>query len=104
MPTSPRIYHAANITDLDESIKYVLHSRPKGVKVGLGLSLGAGVLTKYLAFKKNNSGLLASVGIGCHYDLAEAMKHMSNHIWGMYDIILGYYTRLLSLKPIRIID
>jgi hypothetical protein len=100
---------------LDESIKYVLHSRPKGVKVGMGLSLGAGVLTKvihyipnifskYLALKKNDSGLLASVGIGCHYDLSEAMKHMSNHIWGIYDIILGYYTRLLSHKPIRIID
>ncbi len=29
---------------------------------------------------------------------------MSNHVWGLYDIILGYYTHLLSRKPLKMID
>ncbi len=38
------MYHAANITDLDEAIDYIMHVRPSGIKLGVGVSLGAAVL------------------------------------------------------------
>lgn len=39
------MYHAANISDLGEAIEYILHERPKGIKLGVGVSLGAAVLS-----------------------------------------------------------
>ena len=98
------MYHAANVSDLDESIDYIVHCRPYGQKMGVGVSLGAGVLTNYLASKGENCPLRAAVGVACHFDLGIAMKHMGSKWFGFYDLVLGYYTRLVSTAPVHLID
>ena len=94
------MYHAANVSDLDESIDYLLHERPEGQKLGMGVSLGAGVLTNYIASKGSHCPLKAAVGVACHFDLGQAMRHMSKKWFGFYDYVLGYYTHLISILPI----
>lgn len=98
------MYHAANISDLDEAIEYIFHERPNGIKLGIGVSLGACVLANYIAYKGNSCPLKAAVGVACHFDLEKAMDNMATKWFGFYDLVLGYYTRLVSAHPILLID
>ena len=42
----------------------------------LGVSLGAGILSNYMAFTKEKCPFVAAFGLGCHYDTIKAMEFL----------------------------
>jgi hypothetical protein len=32
------------------------------------------------------------------------MDHLGSYLFGLYDMVFGYYTRLISIEAVRIID
>jgi predicted alpha/beta-fold hydrolase len=85
-------------------MNYIKKIRPHSILVGVGTSLGAGILGSYVALSKDDCVLTAAVSIGCHFDCEKAMKFMSSAFFGFYDLVLGFYTKMCALPIIKQID
>lgn len=63
--TSPRLYSAACTDDLACGALFVSKMFPKAKLVGIGFSLGANVITKYLGEEGVNSRLAGACVLAC---------------------------------------
>ncbi|KAJ2700040.1 hypothetical protein H4218_002286 [Coemansia sp. IMI 209128] len=68
--TSPKIYNASDTCDFRDIVKYIQASYPDAPLLGVGFSLGANVLTKYLGEQGAESPLSAAVAICCPFDMS----------------------------------
>jgi predicted alpha/beta-fold hydrolase len=63
--TSQQLYSAGTTNDLRQAVLYITHLYPKAPLHGLGFSLGANVMTKYIAEEGAQTRLLSGCALGC---------------------------------------
>jgi uncharacterized protein len=63
--TSPQLYSAGHTEDIQQAVWYIRNLYPKAPLVGLGFSLGANVLTRYLAEEGENARLASGCLLSC---------------------------------------
>lgn len=77
--TSPKIFTFGDTTDFRQTLQHVKESHPDLPLVGVGFSLGANCLIKYLGeCSKNNepTPLLGAISISAGYDAVSGIKHL----------------------------
>ncbi|EIN07419.1 AB-hydrolase YheT [Punctularia strigosozonata HHB-11173 SS5] len=67
--TSPQLYSAAHTDDLRQALLYIAHLYPNAPLMGIGFSLGANVLTRYLAEEAQDSRLNSGCILACPWNL-----------------------------------
>lgn len=63
--TSPQFYSAGYTDDLRQALIYITKLYPRAPLLGLGYSLGANVMTRYLAEEGENSRLVSGCALAC---------------------------------------
>lgn len=63
--TSPLLYSAGHTDDTRQALKYITHLYPNAPLLGLGFSLGANVLTRYLGEEREATRLRAVCCLAC---------------------------------------
>ena len=63
--TSPQLYSAGHTEDYRAAILYVRARYPKAPLLGIGFSLGANVITRYVAEEGDGCRLVSAVALGC---------------------------------------
>ncbi|KAJ2655666.1 hypothetical protein IWW48_005407 [Coemansia sp. RSA 1200] len=74
--TSPRLYNAYDTTDYADIVQYVSECFPEAPLVGVGFSLGANLVTKYLGEQGSKTPLIAAAAICCPFDTEIAGREM----------------------------
>ncbi|BEI82219.1 hypothetical protein CcaverHIS002_0300870 [Cutaneotrichosporon cavernicola] len=72
--TSPQLYSAAASLDLNSAAHYLRNAFPQSALHGIGFSLGASVLARYLGERGEESLLSSGTVIGCPWDVS-ALSH-----------------------------
>ncbi|KAH9834040.1 AB-hydrolase YheT [Rhodofomes roseus] len=67
--TSPQLYSAGHTGDIRAAMYYIRRRYPHALLLGLGFSLGANVLTRYVAEEGEDCRLAAACVIACPWDL-----------------------------------
>ncbi|KAH9944761.1 AB-hydrolase YheT [Amylocystis lapponica] len=67
--TSPQLYSAGYTDDIRVAVMHISTRYPRARLVGLGFSLGANVLTRYLGEEGEHSRLVAGCILACPWDL-----------------------------------
>ncbi|KAJ6524296.1 AB-hydrolase YheT [Mycena vulgaris] len=66
--TSPRLYTPGHTDDLRLALIYISQMYPRAPLLGVGFSMGAGILIRYLAEEGPASRLIAACALGCPWD------------------------------------
>ncbi|QRV87872.1 alpha/beta hydrolase family protein [Ceratobasidium sp. AG-Ba] len=74
--TSPRLYHGGTTDDLRCALIYIRARFPSSTLVGVGFSVGANMLAKYLGEEGTTSMLSAGVCLANVWDFAAGIEHM----------------------------
>ncbi|KAI0640880.1 AB-hydrolase YheT [Trametes meyenii] len=95
--TSEQLYHCGNTDDARQALMYIAQRYPRGRLIGLGFSLGANVLVRYLAQEGEQSRLAAGCALGCPWDLHSVSYKLSKGAWldRMYSRTLAYNMKTL---------
>ncbi|KZT72311.1 AB-hydrolase YheT [Daedalea quercina L-15889] len=67
--TSPQLYSAGHTEDIRAAVYYIRKRYPQAPLLGLGFSLGANVLTRYVAEEGEDCRLAAACVLACPWDL-----------------------------------
>ncbi|KAJ7219250.1 Alpha/Beta hydrolase protein [Mycena pura] len=95
--TSPQMYSAGYTGDIREALVYISQLYPRAPLIGLGFSLGANVLTRYLAEEGEQSRLSAGCALACPWDLAK------NNDVLRYSFLGRFYSRAMATNLINIV-
>ncbi|KAI0374786.1 AB-hydrolase YheT [Pilatotrama ljubarskyi] len=79
--TSPQLYSALHTDDIRVAVMYIKKMYPKAPLIGVGFSLGANVLTRYLAEEGENSRLVAGCALACPWDTVASSDHLERHFF-----------------------
>ncbi|KAI0637069.1 AB-hydrolase YheT [Trametes polyzona] len=79
--TSPQLYSALYTDDIRVAVMYIAKLYPRAPLIGVGFSLGANVLTRYLAEEGEKSRLVAGCALACPWDLVASSDHLQNHFF-----------------------
>ncbi|KAJ7640040.1 AB-hydrolase YheT [Mycena polygramma] len=84
--TSPRLYTPGHTDDLRLALIYISQKYPQAPLLGVGFSMGAGILIRYLAEEGPASRLAAGCALACPWDnvLNSQMLHstfLSRNLW-----------------------
>jgi predicted alpha/beta-fold hydrolase len=63
--TSPQLYSACRTDDLRQALLYITHCYPRAPLLGLGFSLGANILTRYVAEEGEECRLVSACALAC---------------------------------------
>lgn len=63
--TSPRLYTAGHTDDLRQALIYISNKYPRAPLLGLGFSLGANIMTRYLGEEGDRSRLSSALVVSC---------------------------------------
>ncbi|KAG8960904.1 hypothetical protein FRC03_006023 [Tulasnella sp. 419] len=74
--TSPQFYSAGYTDDIRTALLYLSTKYPKAPLLGIGFSLGAGVLTRYLGEEGERSRLKAGVVLACPWNIVANSKQL----------------------------
>ncbi|KAJ7650200.1 AB-hydrolase YheT [Roridomyces roridus] len=108
--TSPKFYTAAHTADLRQALMYLAHKYPRAPLLGLGFSVGANIMVRYLAEQGSNSLLSSACVVACPWDLAHSTVKMLGTFMGKYlylrrmgsnvrALIRHHYRALALVKP-----
>ncbi|KAH7916065.1 AB-hydrolase YheT [Hygrophoropsis aurantiaca] len=79
--TSPQLYSAGHTDDLRQALFYISHRYPKAPLLGLSFSLGANVMTRYVAEEGEHCRLRSACVLACPWNLtANTTKLLSTYI------------------------
>ena len=67
--TSPQLYSASKTSDLRSALLMITKLYPNSPLVGIGFSLGANILAKYMGEQGEDTPLLAAIVVGTPFDL-----------------------------------
>jgi len=95
--TSPQLYSAGHTDDLRQALIYITKMYPRAPLLGLGYSLGANVMTRYLAEEGEQSRLVSGCALACPWDLAKNSAGLSSTVAGKYVYSRGMGGNLLNL-------
>ncbi|TBU32393.1 AB-hydrolase YheT [Dichomitus squalens] len=76
--TSPQLYSALHTEDIRVAVMYIAKQYPRAPLIGVGFSLGANILTRYLAEEGSNSRLVAGCALGCPWDLVASSDRLES--------------------------
>ncbi|KAF9514118.1 hypothetical protein BS47DRAFT_1316969 [Hydnum rufescens UP504] len=76
--TSPQLYSAGHTEDLRSAVLYIADKYPKAPLHGLGFSIGANILTRYLGEEGEGSRLSSGVTLACAWDTAKNSWRLEN--------------------------
>ena len=76
--TSPKLYWAASSWDYKEAVDHIKAKHPDLHIYGVGFSLGANILAKYLGEESDESVVEAAVWISSPLDMEKASQHLEN--------------------------
>ncbi|KAL1739432.1 Alpha/Beta hydrolase protein [Schizophyllum fasciatum] len=80
--TSPRLYSSGATDDFRQELAYIRSLYPDAPLIGLGFSLGANVLTRYLAEEGEESRLVAGCAVACPWNLLDDCNGLLNTFLG----------------------
>ena len=63
--TSPQLYSSCHTDDIRHALLYISHRYPQALLLGLGFSLGANVLTRYVAEEGEECILISACVLAC---------------------------------------
>ncbi|KAK7472911.1 hypothetical protein VKT23_001017 [Stygiomarasmius scandens] len=89
--TTPRFYSAGGTDDIRQAVIYIANKYPHAPLLGLGFSLGANIMTRYVAEEGEKSRLSAVCALACPWDLDANDKLMTSSWTGqsIYGPALG---------------
>ncbi|KAF8504043.1 AB-hydrolase YheT [Hysterangium stoloniferum] len=93
--TSAQMYSAGYTDDLRTALFYLSMKYPRARFVGLGFSLGANVITRYLGEEGTNSKLISGCVLGCPWDLRKLSINLFRR--NIYSRAMGKNLQRLSL-------
>ncbi|KAH9923575.1 AB-hydrolase YheT [Amylocystis lapponica] len=76
--TSEQFYHPGVTDDTRQALMYISSRYPQARLLGMGFSLGANVLVRYLAQEGEHSRLAAGLVVGCPWDLQTVSAKLTN--------------------------
>ncbi|OSD01613.1 AB-hydrolase YheT [Trametes coccinea BRFM310] len=79
--TSPQLYSALHTDDIRVAVLHISKMYPRAPLIGVGFSLGANVLTRYLAEEGEKSRLVAGCALACPWDLVASSDHLESHFF-----------------------
>lgn len=81
---------------MEEAVEYIYSEYcldEKGRQVrrmsAIGISMGAGILSRYVSKMGEKCKFDSCVGIGCHFSEKEAMETIKTHTLGLYNWVIG---------------
>ncbi|KZV94660.1 AB-hydrolase YheT [Exidia glandulosa HHB12029] len=74
--TSAQFYSAGHTDDLRAAVSFIRHLYPKAKLLGIGFSLGANVMTRYLAEEGVQCRLAGATVLACPWDVVDNSKHL----------------------------
>ncbi|KAI0831202.1 AB-hydrolase YheT [Trametes gibbosa] len=87
--TSPQLYSALYTDDIRVAVMYIANLYPRAPLIGIGFSLGANVLTRYLAEEGEKSRLVAGCALACPWDLVASSDHLKSHLFHRHVYSIG---------------
>ncbi|KAI0344177.1 AB-hydrolase YheT [Trametopsis cervina] len=79
--TSPQLYSAGHTDDIRTALLYISQLYPKAPLLGIGFSLGANILTRYLGEEGERSRIMAGCAISCPWDLSANGRRLEKSWW-----------------------
>ncbi|KAJ7582736.1 Alpha/Beta hydrolase protein [Mycena floridula] len=101
--TSQQLYSAGATDDYRQAIMYIASLFPKAPLLGLGFSLGANVMTRYIAEDGRQSRLNSGCALGCPWDLEDNNTRLLNSFLGRHVYSKGMGGNLLALVKRNIV-
>ncbi|KAF8902108.1 AB-hydrolase YheT [Gymnopilus junonius] len=95
--TSPLLYSAGHTDDTRQALMYIAQEYPDAPLLGLGFSLGANVLTRYLGEEGTLSRVHSAIMLGCPWDLRQNNHGLLNSFSGKHIYSKGMGGNLLRL-------
>ncbi|EIW60478.1 AB-hydrolase YheT [Trametes versicolor FP-101664 SS1] len=95
--TSPQLYSALYTDDIRVAVMYIHKQYPRAPLIGIGFSLGANVLTRYLAEEGEKSRLVAGCALACPWDLVASSDHLSSRFFHRHVYSSGMAQNLQKL-------
>ncbi|CAK5277425.1 unnamed protein product [Mycena citricolor] len=95
--SSPQLYSAGFTGDIREALVFISQLYPRAPLLGLGFSLGANVLTRYLAEEGENSRLVSGCVLACPWDLSMNNEGLKRNMIGRV------YSRAMATNLINIV-
>ncbi|KAF8636529.1 hypothetical protein AX17_003342 [Amanita inopinata Kibby_2008] len=95
--TSPQLYSAGHTDDLRQALIYISNLYPRAPLMGIGFSLGANVMTRYLAEEGDQSRLRSCCALSCPWDLARNNAGILSTFLGRHVYAKGMGTNLLNV-------
>ncbi|TDL27452.1 AB-hydrolase YheT [Rickenella mellea] len=77
--TSAQLYSAGHTDDLRQALIYISKAYPNAPLVGVGFSLGANVLVRYLSEEGNRSRLQSGCALGCPWNLVNNSDRLQSN-------------------------
>ncbi|KAJ7155988.1 Alpha/Beta hydrolase protein [Mycena crocata] len=95
--SSPQLYSAGETGDIRQALIYISQLYPRAPLLGLGFSLGANVLTRYLAEEGEQSRLSSGCALACPWDLAKNNDGLRNTFIGRF------YSKAMATNLINLV-
>ncbi|KAF5381000.1 hypothetical protein D9615_003933 [Tricholomella constricta] len=95
--TSPQLYSAGYTDDLRQALMFISHKYSNAPLMGLGFSLGANVMTRYLAEEGDRTRLRSGCALACPWDLAQNNQGLLDSFTGKHVYSKGMGGNLQNL-------
>ncbi|KAI0305847.1 hypothetical protein B0F90DRAFT_1666024 [Multifurca ochricompacta] len=77
--TSPQLYGLSHTDDFRQAILYIREIYPHAPLLGLGFSLGANILTRYVAEEGESCRLVSACALACPWDAVKTAHALEDH-------------------------
>lgn len=95
--TTPQLYSAGYTDDIRTALMFIAYRYPKAPLLGLGFSLGANVMTRYIAEEGHCSRLVSGCALGCPWDLKRNSDGLLSTLVGTHIYSRGMGSNLVKL-------
>ncbi|KAJ7019912.1 Alpha/Beta hydrolase protein [Mycena alexandri] len=95
--TSPKFYTAGHTDDLRQALMFLAAKYPRAPLLGLGFSIGANIMTRYLAEEGSQSLLSSACVVACPWDLAKSTVRMFESLMGRQVYLKGMGSNVRAL-------
>ncbi|GAC72064.1 alpha/beta hydrolase [Moesziomyces antarcticus T-34] len=98
--TSPQLYSALKIADVRSALLLITKLYPNSPLVGIGFSLGANVLGRYLGEEGDNTPLLGGIIVGTPFDLKAGADELDygGFLSQKYSMAMGHNLQRMARK------
>ncbi|KAI0037036.1 Alpha/Beta hydrolase protein, partial [Vararia minispora EC-137] len=102
--TTPKLYHAGATDDIRHAMLWIAKTFPDSPVYGLGFSLGANLLTKYVGEEAESCPLSAAVSIANPFDFVAVSKNVESFNKRIYNFAMGNAARALLARHRKVFE